>query len=141
MDRSVRDVRPWTWPAPAGPIFPMRAAGSHPGTDLTVSVSCDEGVALVDLGGRLDADTIGVVRREIEQRLEEGVREVLVDLAGVEILDDEAARALVDSARWTRALGGTLHVFHVHGQPRETLLRLALRVSGPLLSVPRIAAA
>ena len=117
----------------------MRAAGSHPGTDLTVSVSCDEGVALVALGGRLDADTVAVVRGQIEQLLEEGVREVLVDLAGVGLLDEQAARSLVDAARWTRALGGTLHVFHVQGQPRETLLRLALRVAGPLLSVPRAA--
>src|SRR4051794_15364310 len=53
---------------------PMRAVGSHPGTDLTVSVSRDEGVALVALGGRLDADTIGVVRGQIEQLLEERVR-------------------------------------------------------------------
>ena len=119
----------------------MRAVGSHPGTDLTVSVSRDEGVALVALGGRLDADTFGVVRGRIEQLLEEGVREVLVDLAGVEILDDVAARSLVDAARWTRALGGTLSVFHAHGQPREMLLRLALRVAGPLLGVPRAQAA
>jgi anti-anti-sigma regulatory factor len=89
----------------------------------------------------LDAETVVVVRREIEQHLEEGVREVLVNLAGVELLDDEAARALVDAARWTRALGGTLSVFHVQGQPRETLLRLALRVAGPLLGVPRVQAA
>jgi anti-anti-sigma factor len=115
----------------------MRAVGSHPGTDLTVSVSCDEGVALVALGGRLDADTVAVVRGQIEQLLEEGVREVLVDLAGVGLLDEQAARSLVDTARWTRAVGGTLHVFHVQGQPRETLLRLALRVDGPLLSAPR----
>src|SRR3954467_4660629 len=120
---------------------PMRAVGSNPGTDLTVSVSCDEGVALVALGGRLDAETVGAARGQIDQLLEEGVREVLVDLAGVEILDDEAARSLVDAARWTRALGGTLSVFHAHGQPREMLLRLALRVAGPLLSVPRVQAA
>jgi anti-anti-sigma factor len=106
-----------------------------------VSVSCDEGVALVALGGRLDAETVGAVRGPIDQLLEEGVREVLVDLAGVEILDDEAARSLVDTARWTRALGGTLSVFHAQGQPREMLLRLALRVAGPLLSVPRVRAA
>jgi len=106
-----------------------------------VSVSCDEGVALVALGGRLGADTVGVVRGQIEELLEEGFREVLVDLAGVGLLDDEAARSLVDTARWTRALGGTLSVFHVHGQPRELLLRLALHVAGPLLSAPRVAAA
>ena len=118
---------------------PMRAVGSHPGTDLTVSVSCDEGVALVALGGRLDADTVAVVRGQIEQLLEEGSRELLVDMAGVQLLDYTAARALVDAARWTRALGGTLHVFHVEGQPRELFQRLALRVVGPLLSVSQAA--
>jgi anti-anti-sigma factor len=117
----------------------MRAVHPIPAPTLTVSVSRDEGVALVALGGRLDAETVEVVRGEIEQLLEEGARELLVNMAGVELLDDDAARALVDAARWTRALGGTLHVFHVHGQPREMLQRLALRVVGPLLSVPRAA--
>jgi anti-anti-sigma factor len=117
----------------------MRAVPTIPGPTLAVSVSRDEGVALVALGGWLDAKTVRVVRGEIEQLLEEGVRELLVDMADVEFLDDIAARALVDAARWTRTLGGTLHVFHVHGQPRELLLRLALRVAGPLLSVPRAA--
>ena len=59
--------------------------------------------------------------------------------SGVELLDITAASALVDAARWTRALGGTLHVFHVQGQPRELLQRLALRVVGPLLSVSQAA--
>ena len=117
----------------------MRAVGEIPGPDLTVSVSRDEGVALVALGGWLDAETVGVVRGEVERLLEEGVRELLVDMAGVEFLDDAAARALVEAARWTRALGGTLHVFHVHGQPRDLFLRLALRVAGPLLGAPSAA--
>jgi anti-sigma B factor antagonist len=116
----------------------MRAVPIPP-TTLTVSVSRDEGVALVALGGWLDAETVEVVRGEIEQLLEEGSRDLLVDMAGVELLDHTAAGALVDAARWTRALGGTLHVFHVEGQPRELLQRLALRVVGPLLSVPQAA--
>jgi len=120
---------------------PMRAVGENPGPALAVSVSRDEGVALVALGGWLDAETVEAVRGEVERLLEEGVRELLVDMAGVAFLDDTAARALVEAARWTRSLGGTLHVFHVHGQPRELLLRLALRVAGPLLSVPPAASA
>ena len=84
----------------------------------------------------MDVETVEVVRGEVERLLEEGVRELLVNMAGVEFLDDAAARALVEAARWTRALGGTLHVFHVNGQPRELFLRLALRVVGALLSVP-----
>ena len=119
----------------------MRVVHPIPAPTLTVSVSRDEGVALVALGGRLDAETVVVVRGEVERLLEEGVRELLVDMADVELLDDDAALTLVDAARWTRALGGTLHVFHVHGQPREILQRLALRVVGPLVSVPRATAA
>ena len=117
----------------------MRAVPPTPPTTLAVSVSRDEGVALVALGGWLDAETVEAVRGEIERLLEEGARELLVDMAGVELLDITAASALVDAARWTRALGGTLHVFHVQGQPRELLQRLALRVVGPLLSVPQAA--
>jgi len=117
----------------------MRAVGEIPGPALTVSVSRDEGVGLVALGGWLDVETVEVVRDELERLLEEGVRELLVNMAGVEFLDDAAARTLVEAAQWTRALGGTLHVFHVSGQPRELLLRLALRVVGPLLSVPAAA--
>jgi len=117
----------------------MRAVQPTPPTTLAVSVSRDEGVALVALGGWLDAETVEVFRGEFERLLEEGARELLVDMAGVELLDITAASALVDAARWTRALGGTLHVFHVQGQPRELLQRLALRVVGPLLSVPQAA--
>jgi anti-anti-sigma factor len=108
-------------------------------TTLTITVSCDEDVALVSLGGRLDAETVEVVTGEIEALLEGGVRELLLELAGTRFLDDAAAQSLVDAARWTRALGGTLYVFHVHGQPRELLERLDLRVDGPLLSVRQAA--
>jgi anti-anti-sigma factor len=106
---------------------------------LTISVSCDEDVALVRLGGRVDAETVEVVTAELESLLEAGVRELLVDMADTAFLDDDAAGSLVDAARWTRALGGTLYVFHVDGQPRELLERLALRVAGPLLSVRQAA--
>ena len=110
---------------------------TSPAPTLTISVSCDQDVALVALGGRLDAETVEVVVAELESLLADGARELLVDLAGTVFLDDDAARALVEAARSTRALGGTLHVFHVDGQPRALLQRLALRVAGPLLSVPR----
>ncbi len=110
---------------------------STPAPTLTIGVSCDHDVALVALGGRLDAETVEVARAELDALLEKGVRELLVDLADTVFLDDDAARSLVEAARWTRALGGTLHVFHVDGQPRELLERLALRVAGPLLSAPQ----
>ena len=117
----------------------MISIASTTAPTLTISVCRDQDVALVALGGRLDAETVEVVVAELEALLADGARELLVDLAGTVFLDDDAARALVEAARSTRALGGTLHVFHVDGQPRALLQGLALCVDGPLLSVPQAA--
>ena len=101
---------------------------------LTVTVFRDERVAVVGLRGSVDEDTVDVVRTALDTLLEEGVRELLVDMEETSYLAEVAAASLVDAARWTRALGGTLHVFKVHGQPREQLCALALQIAGPLLS-------
>jgi len=61
---------------------------------LTISVCRDQDVALVSLGGRLDAETVEVARAEIEALLENGVRELLFDLAETVFLDDDAAGSL-----------------------------------------------
>ena len=106
----------------------------HHEPTLTVTVCRDERVAVVGLRGRVDAETVEVVRSALDGLLEDGVRDVLVDMDETSYLADVAAASLVDAARWTRALGGTLYVFHVHGQPRERLHALALQSAGPLLS-------
>src|SRR3954447_3383928 len=112
----------------------MRIVPSPNEPTLTVSVCRDERVAVVALRGRLDTETVEVVRSALDGLLEEGVRDLLVDMRETSYLADAAADSLVEVARWTRALGGALHVFHVHGQPRERLNALALQIAGPLLS-------
>jgi anti-anti-sigma factor len=112
----------------------MRIVPSDHEPTLTVTVCRDERVAVVALRGRLDVDTVEVVRSAVDGLLEDGVRELLIDMRETAYLADAAAESLVDAARWTRALGGTLHVFHVNGQPRERLHALALQIAGPLLS-------
>ena len=70
----------------------------------------DDVVHQLDVRGTLDAETVGALAAPIDAALAGGVRWLIVDVAGVVTVADEAIAALVAAARELRSRKGELIV-------------------------------
>ncbi|WBB82070.1 STAS domain-containing protein [Micromonospora sp. WMMD882] len=94
-----------------------------------------DGVTLAPLG-ELDMATVGVLEEALTTALNRpGLRECVVDLAGVGFLDSTGLRALIDGLTLARERGVALRVT----DPQPPVARV-LRITsiGPLLGLPDV---
>jgi len=82
---------------------------------LSASVLHDDGVALLTLGGELDLEVLPLVRRSVEEVLQDGLRVVVVDLTGLTFCDSSGLGALLRASRTVRELGGRCLVAGARG--------------------------
>ena len=71
--------------------------------------------------GALDALTVGAAMRQIDAVVEARPRQVIVDLAELELLDSAGVHALVTLYKRVTALGGGVVVVDAHDQPLAVL--------------------
>ena len=77
--------------------------------DVRVSVSrFGDDSFVVAVGGELDMHTVVPLREKLDDVVELGGRNVLIDLSGVSFLESTTLALLVDTARELRSTGGQL---------------------------------
>jgi anti-sigma B factor antagonist len=77
--------------------------------DVRVNVSSfGDDSFVVAVGGELDMYTVMPLRKKLDDVLELGGRNVLIDLSGVSFLESTTLALLVDTARELRTTGGQL---------------------------------
>jgi anti-sigma B factor antagonist len=75
----------------------------------------------VSIGGRVDIDTSGAMRRAIAEALHSMSPAVVLDLSGVSYIDTSGLATLLEASRIARQQGTRLVLHGLHGQPRELL--------------------
>ncbi len=71
------------------------------------------------LNGRLDATTAPRLRQEIQDRLEAGQRQLVIELAGVDFIDSTGLGGLVTALRTTVKEGGMLKLAAIRAEVRR----------------------
>lgn len=95
-----------------------------------------EGTVTLEPVGELDMSTVGLLEAELTAALHRpGLRECLVDLAGVGFLDSTGLRTLIEGSTLARERGVTLRV----ANPQPVVERvLRITSTGPLLGLPDV---
>ncbi|MBZ5728838.1 MAG: STAS domain-containing protein [Acidobacteriia bacterium] len=79
-------------------------------TDVTITQ--EAGAALVRPGGNVVAASADSLRSAMREAVAGGVREMVVDLTGVEMIDSSGLGVLVSAHNSLNKLGGSLAVVH-----------------------------
>lgn len=103
-----------------------RSRTRGPGTRLRMVRHDHDGVSSLSLRGRLDALTSPELREPIESLLADGRFQVVVDLAGLELIDSSGVAAIVSLFKRARSQKGDVKIASLRGQPAQIfrLLRL-----------------
>jgi anti-anti-sigma factor len=99
----------------------METAVGH----LRVRGRIDDGTARFTLDGDVDLTSGQAVRDAVCEALDEGAREVVLDLAGVSFLDSTGLNALLNTARDVDRRGATLRCDAPHGGEPRVVIDLA----------------
>lgn len=93
----------------------------HPEAEgaLTIEVSRDGERAEVTARGEIDLASSPRLRDELVVLADEGMRDIVVDLAGVGFIDSSGLGVLVGALKRTRELGGTLTLRGLDGPVRK----------------------
>jgi anti-sigma B factor antagonist len=71
------------------------------------------GIAVVSLGGRLDAGAVVDTEKELLRIIGQSPKALMLDLAGLDYISSAGLRVLLTAAKTMRTKGGKLHVFSV----------------------------
>jgi anti-sigma B factor antagonist len=80
-----------------------------------------DGVAVLQLDGKLNMVSAGSLRQRVASLVEEGHPRVAVDLSGVDFLDSSGLGALISGLKSTRQAGGDLRIAAPNEQARLIL--------------------
>jgi len=92
---------------------------------LRVRGRLDDKVAAFTLDGDVDLSSGQAVRDAVCEALDEGAREVVLDLSGVTLLDSSGLNALLNAARDIDRRGGKLRCEAPHGGEPRVVIDLA----------------
>jgi anti-sigma B factor antagonist len=86
---------------------------------ITIHIEqANEDTASVVLGGRFDARNAQTVKETLQQLVEEGTNQLIVDLAQVPFIDSAGLAALVSALKATRREGGSVLLSGIQPQAR-----------------------
>jgi anti-sigma B factor antagonist len=89
---------------------------------LTFSVTADETVYLIEPTGELDLATAPALEAEIERADRSSVREIIIDLSGLESIDSTGIWVLIRAARRSRMSGDRLRFLRGTGQIERVMV-------------------
>jgi anti-sigma B factor antagonist len=92
---------------------------------MEIRSSRDEGSARVDVVGELDVAGGAAFDQAIGRALEDGCREVVVDLAQTTFLDSSGMGALIRAARAVDERGGSMTVLSPPGSEGRVVIEMA----------------
>jgi anti-sigma B factor antagonist len=77
-------------------------------------------VYLIEIIGRIDSDNVTSVSECVEEALAAGHNQIILDLSGVEFMNSDGLRTLVNIFKRVRQVGGTLNLIN----PSDSVMRL-----------------
>lgn len=93
--------------------------------ELSLSTRTVAGRRVLDVGGEIDVYTAPQLRERLVALVEDGARQIVVDLSRVEFLDSTGLGVLVGALKRLRSVSGDLSLVC----PRERLLKI-FRITG-----------
>ncbi|RNL79147.1 STAS domain-containing protein [Nocardioides marmorisolisilvae] len=78
--------------------------------DLTLGVNDVAGRAVIRVGGDVDIDTAPALRSAVVDLLEDGRRDIVVDVSAVDFIDSTGLGVLVGALKDTQSRQGTLEL-------------------------------
>jgi anti-anti-sigma factor len=93
---------------------------------MIFSTSIDGGTVTLNITGELDAVSVPDLRPVLDDLINKGHKKVVIDLAGLRLIDSSGVGAIVYLFRKIRALGGTVIVRGATDQPLAILRLLKL---------------
>ena len=86
-----------------------------------------EGITILDLKGRITVgDEAGNLRAKVSELIEQGVRNIVVNLAGVDYIDSTGLGALVMCSTTLRKSGGSVKLVNLNRRNIELLVMTKL---------------
>jgi anti-sigma B factor antagonist len=92
---------------------------------MEIRSSQGEGTARLELLGELDIGTAPKLDEAVEGALDDGCREVVLDLAGTTFLDSSGLSALIRAARTVDARRGTMAVVSPPGSEARVVIEMS----------------
>jgi anti-anti-sigma factor len=92
---------------------------------MEIRSSRSEGTARLELHGELDIGTAPKLDRAVGEALEEGCREVVLDLGPTTLLDSSGLGALIRAAREVDARRGTMAVVSPPGSEARLVIEMS----------------
>jgi anti-sigma B factor antagonist len=102
----------------------MDEGGGVPG-HLRVHGRIDDGIAHLRLAGEVDLASAQAVRQVVGEALDEGVREVVIDLTPVTFLDSTGLSVLLHAARDASRRGAAVRSLSAPGAEARLVIELA----------------
>ena len=93
---------------------------------MTFSTSIDGATVTLHISGELDAVAVPELRPVLDDIINKGHKQIVVDLAGLRLIDSSGVGAIVYLFRRVRGLGGTVVVRGASDQPLAILRLLKL---------------
>lgn len=102
---------------------------------LKHEISREDGVFVLRVQeDNLDAITVPEARPLIDQLLDQGALKVVFDISGVKTIDSSGVAIIVSLFKRLRAIGGSVRVAGVQGQPKEIFHFLRLDQALPIFA-------
>jgi len=98
---------------------------------MDISSSQNDGAVRMELRGELDIGTGPTLEQAVERALDDGCREVVLDLGATTFLDSSGLGALIRAARAVDARQGSLSVLSPPGSEARLVIEMS-RTSGIL---------
>jgi anti-sigma B factor antagonist len=92
---------------------------------MEIRTTTSEGTARLELHGELDIGTAPKLDAAVGRVLDEGVRDVVLDLGGTTLLDSSGLGALVRAARAVDAGHGTMAVVSPPGSEARLVIEMS----------------
>ena len=93
---------------------------------MIFSTSIDSGTVTLHITGELDAVSVPDLRPVLDDLISKGHKKIVVDLAGLRLIDSSGVGAIVYLFRKTKAAGGVVTVKGASDQPLAILRLLKL---------------
>jgi anti-sigma B factor antagonist len=88
---------------------------------MAVTIRSKQGVTIVDLDGRLTAGGGIALYKTVQGLLDRGVTQILLDLAGIDMMDSSGLGELVQAGKAAQSKGSALKLMRVTDRVQRTL--------------------
>jgi anti-sigma B factor antagonist len=92
---------------------------------MEIRTSHGEGTARLELHGELDIGTAPKLDEAVDRALDDGCREVVLDLGGTTFMDSTGLNALIRAARTVDARRGTMAVLSPPGSEARVVIEMS----------------